>query len=232
MKNRHFLNVGIILLTGFILGFINLPADKQQSILPPTPQAILDQKYHLGLDLQGGSQLDYKMDLRKVPAADQKNIIDGVVNVINNRVNGLGVSEPNIYLSNVGDEQHLIVELAGVKDLEEAKKIVGKTIQLEFKTQRDTPDPDAEPKMKAQAQAFLDRVKKGEDMAVAGKEEELSSSGKVKFEEVDYQFKDKVSPTLSDVLFNKLKNGETSSDLLKGQEYALNSSNSLEPVNG
>src|SRR5579883_349793 len=128
MKNRHFLKVGAIILTALILGFINLPNEIQVKTLPflqptgPQPQTWLptfwdiqhffsDNKYHLGLDLQGGSQLDYKIDLSKVAASDQQSIIDGVMNVINNRVNGLGVSEPNIYLSNEGDGQHLIVEL-------------------------------------------------------------------------------------------------------------------------
>ncbi len=233
MKKRHFLKVGAILLTAFILGFVNLPGDQQKSILSLTPQGLLDQKYHLGLDLQGGSQLDYKIDLRKVPPADQKAIIDGVVNVINNRVNGLGVSEPNIYLSNVGEEQHLIVELAGIKDLEEAKKVVGKTIQLEFKEQRTTPDPNAADKMKTQAQDFLDRVKKGADLGVAGKEEQLANPEKVIFNDVDYQFKDGVSPTLAEMLFNTLKVGEISPELIPAQgEYSLDPSGNLIQTNG
>jgi len=232
MKNRHLLQVGAILLTALILGFVNLPAEQQKSILPVTPQGVLDNKYHLGLDLQGGSQLDYKIDLQKVPPADQKSIVDGVMNVINGRVNSLGVSEPNIYLSTVGDEQHLIVELAGVKDLEEAKKVVGKTIQLEFKELRSTPDTNADADTKTLAQAFMDRVKKGEDLAVAGKEEQLSNPGKVSFQEVDYQFKDKVSANLSDILFNKLKPGDISQDLIPAKEYVVDSSGNPTQANG
>lgn len=233
MKNRHFLQVGAILLTALILGFVNLPAEQQKSLLPVTPQGILDNKYHLGLDLQGGSQLDYKIDLQKVPPADQKSIVDGVMNVINGRVNSLGVSEPNIYLSSVGDEQHLIVELAGIKDLEEAKKVVGKTIQLEFKELRSTTDSNADTDAKNLAQAFLERVKKGEDMAVAGKEEQLSNPGKVSFTEVDYQFKDNVSGSLTDILFNKLKPGEISQDLIPAQgEYVIDSTGNATQTNG
>ncbi|MFO0780593.1 MAG: peptidylprolyl isomerase [Candidatus Gracilibacteria bacterium] len=232
MKNRHFLQVGAILLTALILGFINLPAEKQQSIFPVTPKAVLDSKYHLGLDLQGGSQLDYKIDLRKVPQKDQKAIIDGVVNVINTRVNGLGVSEPNIYLSNVGEEQHLIVELAGIKDLEEAKKVVGKTIQLEFKELRSQVDPNAAKTVEANAKKFLDKVKKGEDLAVAGKEEELSNPGKVTFDEVDYQFKDQVPGSLTDLLFNKLKTGDVSDVTTASGEFTVDACVALTQSNG
>lgn len=232
MKNRHFLQVGLILLTAFILGFINLPSEQQKSIFPVTPQGILDNKYHLGLDLQGGSQLDYKIDLRKVPAADQKAVIDGVVNVINNRVNGLGVSEPNIYLSSVGEEQHLIVELAGIKDLEEAKNVVGKTIQLEFKELRSQVDPNAAAAVRDNATAFIDRIKKGEDFGVAGREEKLSNPGKVEFEEIDYQFQDQVSGGLRDALFNKLKPGEMSDIIDASGEFTIDATGNIVQGNG
>jgi SecD/SecF fusion protein len=232
MKNRQLLQVGLILLTAFILGFINLPADQQKAIFQATPQGLLDSKYHLGLDLQGGSQLDYKIDLRKVPAADQKAVIDGVVNVINNRVNGLGVSEPNIYLSTVAEEQHLIVELAGIKDLEEAKSVVGKTIQLEFKELRAQADPNAAAVVKSNATAFLGRARQGEDFAVAGREEKLSNPGKVEFEEVDYQFADQVPGGLRDVLFGKLKTGEISDVIDSSGEFTIDASGSVVQSNG
>jgi len=228
MKNRHFLKVGAILLTAVILAFVSLPPDIQKNLVPATPQQLLDNKYHLGLDLQGGSQLDYKMDLDKVPKADQKTVIDGVMNVINTRVNGLGVSEPNIYLSTVGEEQHLIVELAGVKDLEEAKSVVGKTIQLEFKEQNANPSADSGAQTKTDAQAFLDKVTKGEDLAIAGKEAQLSNPEKVMYTDVDYQFKDSVSGNLADTLFNQLKVGETSKALISADgEYSLDASGTL-----
>jgi len=232
MKNRHFLRVGFILLTAFILAFINMPAEQQKSILPFTPQWLSDQKYNLGLDLQGGAQLDYKMDLRKVPSADQKAVIEGVVNVINNRVNGLGVSEPNIYLSNVGEEQHLIVELAGIKDLDQAKKVVGKTIQLEFKELRSEPDPNAAITVKTNATAFVDKVKKGQDFTVAAKEDELSNAGKVEFAEVDYTFKDQVSGALQEVLFNQLKPGEMSDVIEASGEYSIDSTGNIVQSSG
>jgi SecD/SecF fusion protein len=233
MKNKHLLKMGGIILTALILGFVNLPAEQQKAILPATPQPLLDTKYALGLDLQGGSQLDYKIDLQKVPAADQQSIVDGVMNVINNRVNGLGVAEPNIYLSTEGDEQHLIVELPGVKDLEQAKSVVGKTIQLEFKEARTTPDTTAADEMKTEAQSFIASVQKGEDLAVAGKEEQLSNPGKVTFDDVDYQFKSDVSSSLQDVLFNKLAVGQVSPDLIPAQgEYSVDQSGNLAASNG
>lgn len=222
---RHAVKVSLIIVAALILGFITLPGENQKQIYSGTPQALVDSKYSLGLDLQGGSQLDYKIDLSKVPQKDQQSIIDGVTSVINNRVNGLGVSEPNIYISsNVGDEKHLIVELAGIKDLEEAKKIVGKTIQLEFKQQRSTPDANAKENAKTTAQSFLDKVKAGADISVMGREQQLSDPSKVTFNEQDFQFKDEVPTGLQNVLFT-LKPGEVASNLIEPSgEYTLDQS--------
>ena len=125
-------------------------------------------KIILGLDLQGGTQLDYRIDLRNAYAKNEdddpnndvriNDIIEGVRTTIERRVNGLGVSEPQIYLSSVAGEQHIIVELAGIKDVEEAKAVVGKTIQLEFKEQKTEADPDERQKIEEEAQAILEKA--------------------------------------------------------------------------
>ena len=47
-----------ILVVTLFLGFFDLPSSIQTKILPFTPQAIQKTKISLGLDLQGGSQLD------------------------------------------------------------------------------------------------------------------------------------------------------------------------------
>ncbi len=103
--------VGIVLIA-LVLGFYDLPPNIQSKILPFTPEAIKTTRLQLGLDLQGGSQLDYKIDLRDVPDKYQKDIVDGVTDVITKRVNALGVAEPNIYISDLPGEKHIIVELA------------------------------------------------------------------------------------------------------------------------
>lgn len=203
MKNRKSLYVVAIIAVALILGFFDLPATKQTSIWASAPDFIKKSEINLGLDLQGGSQLDYKIDLRKVPPADQKSIIDGILNVINKRVNSLGVSEPNIYTSDVGDEKHLIVELAGIKDLEQAKQIVGKTIQLEFKEQKTGPqDPNEVDNIKKEATDLLAKSKAGNNLKVLGQEEQLAKPDKVLFTEItDFTFKDKVPANLADTLF-------------------------------
>ncbi len=62
----------------------------------------------------------------RVPSDDD---MAGVIDTINRRINSLGTSEPTI--QRLGDDK-VIVQLPGVEDLEEAKKIIGETAQLIF----------------------------------------------------------------------------------------------------
>lgn len=234
MRNNRLLQSALIILVALLLGTFDLTGDIQKQVLPFLPSQITDQKINLGLDLQGGSQLDYKVDLRGVPEKDQSSIIDGIISVIQKRVNGLGVSEPNIYASAVGDEHHIIVELAGIKDLDVAKATVGKTIQLEFKEQRDAPDPNHDAEVKDEAtKALADAQKPNQDFTIFAQGEEQANPGKVSFtEDTDWQFKDKLPPSIADQAF-ALQKGEISKDLIPSDnEYTLDASGSLVQMKG
>lgn len=221
MKKLFTWKIVIIILAALTLGFFDTPKSFKEGTLSFLPESIKSQHVHLGLDLQGGSQLDYKVDLRKVPEKDKQPIVDGVLNVITKRVNGLGVAEPNIFLSNMGDEQHIIVELAGIKDLEEAKKIVGKTIQLEFKEQKSEMDFGEKEERQTYAETVLNKAKNSEDLKLIGEEEQQAEPGKVEFREVDFQFESEITATTREVL-QKLDNGEVYGELVESKgEYTI-----------
>lgn len=83
---------------------------------------------NLGLDLQGGTRLVFEgQDTKDVKVSDDS--MSGVVAVIRNRIDALGVTEPSIQRK--GRDQ-VIVELPGVKDPDRAIKIIGDTALLEF----------------------------------------------------------------------------------------------------
>ncbi|EDZ95490.1 protein-export membrane protein SecD [Limnospira maxima CS-328] len=87
----------------------------------------------LGLDLRGGSQLTIQLQTSDdVPRIDER-VLEGVQSVIENRVNGLGVSEAVV--QTVGDDQ-ILVQLPGVSDPEQAERVLGGTAQLDFREQR------------------------------------------------------------------------------------------------
>lgn len=117
----------LIVKTGSILG--SDWSDKQSN-----------KSFVLGLDLQGGSRLEYEADLSKVPTADRPEAVNGVRDVIERRVNALGVSEPLVQTTQAGDSWRVSVELAGVSNIEEAIKRIGDTPILEFK-EEDTTGP-------------------------------------------------------------------------------------------
>jgi preprotein translocase subunit SecD len=88
------------------------------------------QGFTLGLDLQGGTHLVLQADMTKAPNQDPAEVLKGVIQVLDRRVNAYGVAEPVI--QSQGSDR-VIVELPGVKDIEEAKKLIGQTAQLDFR---------------------------------------------------------------------------------------------------
>jgi len=87
---------------------------------------------HLGLDLQGGSHLVYQADFKDIKQEDQADALNSVRDTIERRVNSFGVSEP---LVQVTGNDRIIVELPGIKDINEAINQIGQTPLMEFKTQ-------------------------------------------------------------------------------------------------
>jgi SecD/SecF fusion protein len=82
----------------------------------------------LGLDLQGGMYLSYMVV--PTPGLDEEEAIDQALEVIRNRINEFGVSEPSI--TRQGSDR-IIVQLPGVRDPERARSIVERQALLEFK---------------------------------------------------------------------------------------------------
>lgn len=78
----------------------------------------------LGLDLQGG------ISVVLAPVGDfRASSLDVSVDIIRNRVDSLGVAEPEI--SRQGD--NIVVDLPGVKDRDKARRLVGRTAELRFR---------------------------------------------------------------------------------------------------
>ncbi len=104
-------------------GFVQLPTVKN---IP----------FRLGLDLQGGTHLVYKADTSLVPSGDEASAAEGARDVIERRVNAFGVAEPLVEVQKAGvDDYRIIVDLAGIKDVDEAIDMIGETPILEFKEQ-------------------------------------------------------------------------------------------------
>ncbi|MDP1629392.1 MAG: protein translocase subunit SecD, partial [bacterium] len=98
--------------------------------------------FRLGLDLQGGTHLVYQADLAELQETDPASAMEGLRDVIERRIDLFGVTEPLVGVNKAGDDWRLIVELAGIRDVAEAIKMIGETPFLEFKEERDAGERD------------------------------------------------------------------------------------------
>jgi preprotein translocase subunit SecD len=90
--------------------------------------------FKLGLDLRGGSHLVYSIDLtKKDPAQTDADVIEGVKQKIERRVNAYGVTEPIVQTIRNERGSFVLIQLPGVKDIDEALKLIGQTAELDFR---------------------------------------------------------------------------------------------------
>src|SRR5207249_333099 len=88
-------------------------------------------KTHLGLDLQGGTQLVLQMKTDEIPAGQSvTDYNERARKVIDRRINGLGVSEPVIQA--IGDDK-ILLQLPGIDDIQQANDIATRQAKLEIK---------------------------------------------------------------------------------------------------
>ncbi len=115
-RRNHLVLVGVILAA--LVGVALLA-------IPGSP---IHRKPTLGLDLQGGLEVV----LKAVPPAGHKltaEDLDRSVGIMRNRIDKLGVSEPE--LRKQGSDQ-IVIQLAGITDPKQAAALIGKTAQLEL----------------------------------------------------------------------------------------------------
>jgi preprotein translocase subunit SecD len=136
-----------ILVLAVVAGAIALP-DNTINLKPTKIPFEKNYDLKLGLDLQGGTHLVYQADMKDVPSEAQNDALNSARDVIERRVNAFGVSEPLVQISG---NNRIIVELPGVKNIDEAIKLIGETPFLEFKEENPEP-PQVTPDANGQVQ--------------------------------------------------------------------------------
>lgn len=169
-QKLKWITIGIIILAlaaGFLdyplawnksADFINSAKNKTPVVrgIPNIPQ-YFNLPFQLGLDLQGGTHLVYEADLAQIGEGTPDEAMQGVRDVIERRVNLFGVTEPVVQVDKVGDHYRLIVELAGIKDISQAIKMIGETPSLDFREERN----------QEETQIILEKQKAGDQEALA-----------------------------------------------------------------
>jgi len=99
----------------------------------------------LGLDLRGG----VAVVLEPTESTDTDSL-DQAIEIIRNRVDAIGVAEPDI----TRQDQKIVVQLPGVDDAQRALELVGQTAELRFRPVMASFSAD-DPQARSQAQTFL-----------------------------------------------------------------------------
>ena len=110
------------------------------------------QPFRLGLDLSGGTDLLYNIDVSKLQPDQISGVVGSLPKFIENRISqketagALGVLESNIStettsLAGGGKQYHIDIELPGVTDVTKAEDVIGKAPYLQFETE----NPDYKP---------------------------------------------------------------------------------------
>lgn len=210
---------GVVLLAAFV-GMVLYP--QAVSRVKPLYNAINKLRVNLGLDLQGGIHLEYKADVSNIDSAKIGEALQGAQNVIERRVNAFGVGEPLVQTAKSGSEYRVVVELPGIKNIEEAKQKIKDAPLLEFK-EVGKPDPQiiamfdqANQKTREKAQGILDQAKKGGDFAQLAKDNSDDPTSKEKGGELGFVKKGTLPTEIENIVFDgKLKPGEINSDLIE-----------------
>ena len=95
--------------------------------------------FKLGLDLKGGVHLEYQADLSQIGDKDKSEVMNGLRDIIERRVNIFGVTEPVVQ---VYGSDRIAVELPGVESIDSAISWIGATPLLEFYEQKSQEEID------------------------------------------------------------------------------------------
>ena len=112
--------------------FLNISKEEQDDWLKTHKEKKIT-ALKLGLDIQGGVQMNLEVDRDKMPGKTQQEISDAAdraLEILRNRVDGLGVTEP------VCERQGLygiVIQLPGFTDVKRARDILLSTAQLQFR---------------------------------------------------------------------------------------------------
>ncbi len=156
---RTYWFVFFIIIFGIIAAFFDVSEYTPFSF--PLRDFFRKRPFHLGLDLVGGTHLVYEADTNAITSSERGDALEGVRDVIERRVNSLGVAEPVVQTTRVGDTWRVVVELAGVREVKDAIRLIGETPLLEFKEMNADQPPPLTDAQKKQIQDDNVKAKKG-----------------------------------------------------------------------
>jgi protein-export membrane protein SecD len=225
LKKKLQIKFAAVILLALVVGLLSYPQITRK--VPKLYNIVSKPKINLGLDLQGGIHMEYKADTSQIDSSKVADAMQAVQDVISRRVNAFGVAEPVIYATKSGNENRLVVELAGVKDIDQAKQMIQETPFLEFKEEGQPDQTNQIPQdvldqqnaeAKQKAQDILDRALKGEDFSQLAKDNSEDPGSKDSGGDLGFQKKGTFVTEFDQVLFDpSFKDGEVYPTLVESQ---------------
>ena len=182
---------------------------------------------HLGLDLQGGTHLVYDADLSQIPTEERGTALEGARDVIERRVNALGVAEPIVQTSHQRNKSRIIIELAGISDVNQAIRLIGETPLLEFKeTASLATSTEATSERMSEVEQYnrdketlateiIGRIKKGESFETLAGEYSDDEANKNSSGDLGWVPRGVFTPLFENAIFDLMTVGELSDTPLK-----------------
>jgi len=137
MRNLQWKYLLIVVLIGLSIWqlsysyrYFRLTEEDKAFLDPIQLKKLASRALHLGLDLKGGMHIVLELDKTKLKPEEQAGAIDRALEIIRNRIDKFGVSEPVIQKQ--GNDK-ILIQLPGIINKERAEEIIGKTALLEFK---------------------------------------------------------------------------------------------------
>ena len=145
---------GLILLSAIIVFFVwwTFNSEKMSRQLSFAGNAITN--FRKWLDISGGTRLTYRISYDNYEQtysgntqalAEVKRTVENIIlKNIDGRISQLWVSDYKSFTQQLDNETQIVVEIWWVADLDQAKELIGKTVELEFKLPNDSWSDKAE----------------------------------------------------------------------------------------
>ncbi len=214
MRRNVWFGFILIVVLGILAGIVDFPKGPDIAVGPLKKEL----KVHLGLDLQGGTRLVYDADTSGVGPSERDDALQGVRDVIERRVNAFGVSEPVVQTNKVGEQWRVSVELAGIKDVNQAIKLIGETPSLDFRTESAPTQLRTTDEALSRAQAALQQLRQpGADFSKIASEFSDDPGSKDTGGDLGFSPRGQFVPEFETALFDTLKDGEIVSEPVQTQ---------------
>jgi SecD/SecF fusion protein len=140
MKKSQKITIGVIIVLVLLslyglypsMVFHSMNNDQKEALLNSNSQefySLKNRALRLGLDLKGGMHIVLQVE-KPAEGSKTTDVLERALEIIRNRIDKIGVTEPLIQKSG---QDRIVVDLPGFTDIEQAKKLIGETAQLQFK---------------------------------------------------------------------------------------------------